>query len=420
MIHLAAELGISDVGLAKACRRHAVPVPPRGYWAKVQAGHKPPRLALPTPELDVTVDFMTSDPEERARQKALSTQRKEAVRARVDAALAKVAVSVPERLDRPHPLVAATKRYFERVPRLIEQYKRRGIRAWQITKDEDRPPPEQHGRYTFFREGQLNITASLDAMDWILRFHDAVLKALVAGGMKVEWCPAAEGRRHDQQRPACVQLSQSGETWKIEFSQGYRRVALTASELAERRKSQSWAREFEYRPSEKLTFRVTGSEYGASKAWEGTREKLQGQIESIVRTIFELVPLQAELRAAREAAAEVARRKAEVAAEAQRRRGARTEQLKQAFLMAEAADRQRGLEEFLTRLERTVAEMPEPTKERALVWMQVVREELARSRPVEALLQACLAVPSWRTWPPDWWPNAAEGPTAERDDDPDS
>jgi hypothetical protein len=29
MTQLAAEFGISDVGLAKACRRHAIPAPPR-------------------------------------------------------------------------------------------------------------------------------------------------------------------------------------------------------------------------------------------------------------------------------------------------------------------------------------------------------------------------------------------------------
>lgn len=38
MIRLAAELGITDVGLTKACRRHAIPVPPGGHWAKLQAG----------------------------------------------------------------------------------------------------------------------------------------------------------------------------------------------------------------------------------------------------------------------------------------------------------------------------------------------------------------------------------------------
>jgi hypothetical protein len=31
---LAARLGLSDVGIAKACRKLAVPRPPRGYWAR--------------------------------------------------------------------------------------------------------------------------------------------------------------------------------------------------------------------------------------------------------------------------------------------------------------------------------------------------------------------------------------------------
>ena len=35
---LAANYGLSDVGLAKICKRLAIPRPPRGYWAKIQAG----------------------------------------------------------------------------------------------------------------------------------------------------------------------------------------------------------------------------------------------------------------------------------------------------------------------------------------------------------------------------------------------
>ena len=40
--------GVSNVALAKACRKLAVPLPPRGYWARVRAGRKaPPRPPLP-------------------------------------------------------------------------------------------------------------------------------------------------------------------------------------------------------------------------------------------------------------------------------------------------------------------------------------------------------------------------------------
>ena len=38
---LAKSWGLSGRGLAKACKRAGVPVPPRGYWARVQNGQRP-------------------------------------------------------------------------------------------------------------------------------------------------------------------------------------------------------------------------------------------------------------------------------------------------------------------------------------------------------------------------------------------
>ncbi|UDF28482.1 UNVERIFIED_ORG: hypothetical protein LHK14_13285 [Roseateles sp. XES5] len=38
ILKLAEEFGISDRGFAKICIRHLVPTPPRGYWAKIEAG----------------------------------------------------------------------------------------------------------------------------------------------------------------------------------------------------------------------------------------------------------------------------------------------------------------------------------------------------------------------------------------------
>jgi len=44
---LAKRFDISDVALAKACRRAGIPMPDRGYWAKRQAGRRTTRPALP-------------------------------------------------------------------------------------------------------------------------------------------------------------------------------------------------------------------------------------------------------------------------------------------------------------------------------------------------------------------------------------
>lgn len=46
---VARRLGVSDVAIAKLCRRANIPVPPRGYWARVESGQQLPRPLLPPP-----------------------------------------------------------------------------------------------------------------------------------------------------------------------------------------------------------------------------------------------------------------------------------------------------------------------------------------------------------------------------------
>ena len=47
VIELAKDFGMSDVALAKRCRTLRVPIPGRGYWARVAAGQAPRRPRLP-------------------------------------------------------------------------------------------------------------------------------------------------------------------------------------------------------------------------------------------------------------------------------------------------------------------------------------------------------------------------------------
>jgi hypothetical protein len=46
MTELAQDFGLSDVALAKRCRKLGVPIPGRGYWARVAAGQTPRQPAL--------------------------------------------------------------------------------------------------------------------------------------------------------------------------------------------------------------------------------------------------------------------------------------------------------------------------------------------------------------------------------------
>src|SRR5262245_62845586 len=43
---VASKYGISDVGLAKICRKLDVPLPGRGFWARKEAGHEDERPPL--------------------------------------------------------------------------------------------------------------------------------------------------------------------------------------------------------------------------------------------------------------------------------------------------------------------------------------------------------------------------------------
>jgi len=45
---VAPRYGLSDVGLVKICKKLGIPVPPRGYWAKVKARRPTHKLPLPS------------------------------------------------------------------------------------------------------------------------------------------------------------------------------------------------------------------------------------------------------------------------------------------------------------------------------------------------------------------------------------
>lgn len=109
MSTLAIEFGISDRGLAKVCGRHRIPVPPRGYWAKVAAGEQPkvpPFLEWKDRSLDQVIvrGAISSLPDSIAelamKRKAERLGRRPSEKAASDVPLSTVTI--------PHPTVAKT------------------------------------------------------------------------------------------------------------------------------------------------------------------------------------------------------------------------------------------------------------------------------------------------------------------------
>ena len=117
VVELAKDLGMSDVALAKRCRKAGVPVPGRGYWARVAAGQEPHRPKLPQREAEPpypsTLSFRPVPEEAHAADPADLPAEQAAVRAQIEAlsvsALPGLEAACPpiQRLARHHRVIPA-------------------------------------------------------------------------------------------------------------------------------------------------------------------------------------------------------------------------------------------------------------------------------------------------------------------------
>ena len=131
MQHLAAEFGLSGNGLAKVCRRCAVPYPPRGHWAKKQAGKRTTQPPLPAAPAGVSESVTLAPKPEPPPEPSLSSELKDAADRGRDAPR----IKVPAQLRNPHPVVAAwheqrRERHedLQRLDRLTGDYRPRSIK----------------------------------------------------------------------------------------------------------------------------------------------------------------------------------------------------------------------------------------------------------------------------------------------------
>jgi hypothetical protein len=107
---VAPRYGLSDVGLAKICRKLAIPLPSRGYWAKVKAGRVMGRALLPKlQQSSKNQTGLTRLPEEEV--VVLANAKKTAIRIREEVAQI-TSMDISTSLS--HPLVLATSKRLHR------------------------------------------------------------------------------------------------------------------------------------------------------------------------------------------------------------------------------------------------------------------------------------------------------------------
>jgi hypothetical protein len=248
---VAKEYGLSNVGLGKACRRHGIPVPPRGYWARKAAGQ-----ALVRPRLPAAKDGRESLTLWGARRSVPSPNEVEHV---VHPLLAfetdpQNRIRVPDELRIRHPALAQTKAY------------------WATQKRGDL----SYGDTTLPR---LNVSVGKETRPRALRLLQALFAALEQRGHTA--AATKEGK---------TTLTVLGEAFEISLREPSKQVrhVPTSQELANA-KRYSWMRPPPYDLVSSGTLVLTIENFwGARRMWkDGKRQRLEDVLNSVMAGLIE-------------------------------------------------------------------------------------------------------------------------------------
>lgn len=163
IVHVASRLGLSGRGLGKLCARHEIPVPPRGWWAKKQHGHRVRQTPLPEISAKEQIVFepreaveKQEEPPEVAREKTGDWR-----------------IEVPEDLTISHPLLKRAAAAIRKASR--DASKNRVVR-WQDRYQAKLVKPGP---------GNLDIGVSKTSLSRALRIMQALLVAFDRRGFAV-------------------------------------------------------------------------------------------------------------------------------------------------------------------------------------------------------------------------------------------
>jgi hypothetical protein len=265
---VAAEIGISDVAVAKACRKNGIPLPGRGYWRRKACGYNTPPVPLPKLMTggDPWITF-TVIPRQMA---PAANPEKEEEKGQDDAIL------VPTDLGRRHGVVRATLAALRR--------QRRSPRPLLMTRYENR----------------FAASVSVQSLDRVERILQALVTAFVARGFEIR--PGELGR------PLAVVVN--ADPIELVISERTKRVVhvLTEKEEVRQELNPGWQPPlYDVIPTGSLAIRVMNHP-GPSQA-ATVRDRTSAPLESRLGTVLSLMKDAARrLRENREA--EERRRKA--------------------------------------------------------------------------------------------------------------
>lgn len=283
--------GLSDVGLRKTCKRHDIPLPPLGYWSKIQHGKEVQQTPLP-PSAEGEADrisFVLYAVTEEGRsgfkdvEKLLEREKDPQMR-----------IDVSQELNDPLPVVE---------------------RTWKSLRS---AKVDEHGLVRPRARRCLDVHVSPANIDRAMRVWDALLRALEVRGIEVS--------QGDEQRPTTC-ISVAGERFCISVDEvlDKKERPLTDKEKEEQRIWSWWHTRPKYVhfPSGRLSLYAHGGPaLGRRRTWSDcAKAPVERMLNTFLRGIYGLIEANRIRRAEQEREnqrrAEEARRRRE---EEERRR----------------------------------------------------------------------------------------------------
>lgn len=271
VIKVAEQYGISDVAIRKICVKLKVPLPPRGYWARLGAGkhvRKPPLPKFTGPSEIVRHRFV---PEEPAVPPAAEPEH--IVARREFEARPENRIAVADTLEDPHRFIRATRR-------ALKSRNVRDGRNW----------PQGHG------DRALDVAVSQESVDRALRIMDALVKALASRGMPfvVDDGEHSRPKVNVQGEKLLVRLSEkSTRTERQPTAEERQRMKRTGSDWIPNR--------YVYSPTGMLSLVVSGDFAISASCSDGKSQRLEDRLNEFAIRLEEVAARQKQTREKHEA-----------------------------------------------------------------------------------------------------------------------
>jgi hypothetical protein len=276
---VARSYGISDVWLAKLCRKLSVPLPGRGYWARKRAGWEAKQVPLsPIPEgkpSEITVP--------RRRQQAFLRQLlRHGEIGGERPTPPRPNVTVPETLDNPHKLIAAARKLL-------------------------RGREDSDGYLSCRDVSCINVCVTKGSLDRALRIMDAILRAIERLGYPVEVTRPLSQEEREYQRHTfgnvpdnATRVLVAGEWIEFGISERLNSVRIPAEppKWIKGKERESWLQSgyqtTRHMPSGALALKITNCEYiGIRTTW---RDATHQRVDKCLGAFVAYLPIAAEAK----------------------------------------------------------------------------------------------------------------------------